>query len=124
MKDFITVRECKGKVQHQKRLLLLNLKQLYLQFKLNHKGIDIGFSKFCSLRPRWCLTVFVSGMHSVCICQIHQNLKFLVSIRLNKAEYKDIMSIFVCNMDSRDCMIHHCEGCPGNEKLVEYLFAV
>lgn len=63
-KDFVSVKIDGERIQMQKRLLLVNLKELYLVFKnkTNHK---IGFSKFCELRPKWCLPVNSAGMHSV-----------------------------------------------------------
>ena len=38
----------------------------------------IGLSKFCELRPKWCVTVLSSGTHSVCVCNQYQNTKLLV----------------------------------------------
>ena len=38
----------------------------------------IGLSKFCSLRPKWCVTISSSGTHSVCVCTVHQNTKLIV----------------------------------------------
>ena len=73
-KDFVTVQTDQVKVQKQKRMLLVNLKELYLEFKKKHENAKVGLSKFCSLRPRWCVTVDSPGAHSVCVCEIHQNL--------------------------------------------------
>ena len=51
-KDFVSI----GRNQHaQKRLLLCNLHELYSTFKSKHPNVKIGFSKFCSLRPKWCI---------------------------------------------------------------------
>ena len=36
----------------QKRLILCNLKELFEAFKEKHPDTKIGFSKFCSLRPK------------------------------------------------------------------------
>ena len=72
-KDFISISR---NVHKQKRLLLCNLKELYAMFKLRYSTVKIGFSKFCTIRPKWCIMVDSSGSHSVCICAIHQNVKF------------------------------------------------
>ena len=50
-KDFVSI----ARNQHiQKRLILCNLKELYVMFKEQHLNVKIGFSNFCSLRPKWC----------------------------------------------------------------------
>ena len=51
-KDFVSVINSEGKREHvQKRLLLANLRELYLHFKEKSGDEDNGFSKFCELRP-------------------------------------------------------------------------
>ena len=77
-KEFVSVK-IDGVTQHkQKRLLLCNLKELHIEF-LKSTHLQIGFSKFCQLRPKWCITVnSESGIHSV--CEIHQNVKRLTTV--------------------------------------------
>ena len=58
-------------ILQQKRLLLC-------AFKKQHPEIKISFSKFCSLRPKWCILVERSGTHSVCVCAIHQNVSLML----------------------------------------------
>ena len=65
-KDFVTVKLSGARTQMQKRLLLINLKELYVAF-VQATDNRIGFSKFCSLRPKWCVPVTRAGMHSVCL---------------------------------------------------------
>ena len=62
-----------------KRLLLCNLKELYATYRCTYPENKIGFSKFASLRPKWCTLVGSIGSHSVCLCAIHQNLKLMLS---------------------------------------------
>ena len=57
------------------RLILLRLKELYIEFKKTYRNYKIGFSKFCELRPKLCITVNSSGTHCVCVCTYHQNAK-------------------------------------------------
>ena len=118
-KEFVSVKIDGKKTHMQKRLLLINLKELYLQFsKLGHK---IGFSKFCQLRPRWCVTVdSASGVHSVCVCQIHQNAKLLAAAVPGNIDYKEMLAKTVCDMENRDCMLHSCDNCPGVENFKEH----
>ena len=57
-----------GKNVHvSKRLILCNLKELYTAFKGKHTDLKISFSKFASLRPKWCITVGTKCTHSVCM---------------------------------------------------------
>ena len=67
--DFVSI----GSKQHmQKRLLLCKLKELHSAFKKKHVDVKIGFSKFCSLRPKWCVLAGAAGTHSVCVCKTKQ----------------------------------------------------
>ena len=81
-KDCISV----NGIKHQKRLLLVELKELYRLFKEDHPDKKIGFSKFCSLRPRWCILTGSSGTHNVCTCKQHENVKLLCEVM--DADYK------------------------------------
>ena len=67
MKNFVSVTKDSVKRKHQKRLLLLNINQLFLEFKKEHPTVKIGFSKFRELRPKWVNTVSLSDMYSVCV---------------------------------------------------------
>ena len=79
MKDFIIVRNESGeKEKVQKRLLLLNLKELYQFFKEEHPDAEIGFTKFSILRPKHCVLAGSSGTHSICVCSYHQNVKLMI----------------------------------------------
>ena len=93
-KDYISI---KGE-QRQKRLLLCNLRELYAEFKGKYPDILIGFSKFASLRPKWCVSVGASGTHSVCVCTHHQNAVLLISSYSWKVTYKDLMSNVKCDI--------------------------
>ena len=74
-KDCITV----DGVKVSKRLLLVKIEQLYRKFKDKHPDLKIGLSKFCSMRPKWCVLVGSKGTHSVCTCIQHENTKLLAS---------------------------------------------
>ena len=67
MKDSVSVTKDSVKTKHQKRFLLLNIKELFLEFKKEYPTVKIGFSKFYDVRPKWVKTVNHSGMHSVCV---------------------------------------------------------
>ena len=107
------------KIHKQKRLLLSNLSELYSAFKEKYPDLKIGFSKFCSLRPKWCKIIGSSGSHSVCVCTIHQNT--VLACHALNLNYKVLISKVVCNPESKICMIHRCPKCPGKDDLLQYL---
>ena len=73
-KEFVKIND--KKEHKQKRLLLLNLKELHIE--LLQFGQSIRFPKFCQLRPKWYITVdSSSAVHSVCVCETHQNCKLI-----------------------------------------------
>ena len=109
-KDCVSI----GKNVHvSKRLILCNLKELYTAFKDKHPDLKISFSKFASLRPKWCITVGPKGTHSVCMCTAHQNVKLLSSSVNLSNGYHELLERLVCDRNSKECMIHCCESCPG-----------
>ena len=117
-KDFVSL----GRNQHaQKRPLLCNLHELYSAFKKKHPDAKIGFSKFCSLRPKWCILTGASGTHSVCVCSQHQNAVLLVDAINWSFSYKDLMNFIVCDIDDRECMVHRCPKCPGKDALIDFV---
>lgn len=64
------------KTQKQKRLTVYcNINDLYKKFKEAFPNEKIGQIKFQTLRPRECISVRKSGIHNVCVCKIHQNVK-------------------------------------------------
>ena len=89
----------------QKRLILCNLKELYEAFKSAYPQLKVGFSKFCSLRPKWCILAGATGTHSVCVCSIHQNTILMVNALDVKVTHNDLMSYLVCSPDNRECML-------------------
>ena len=123
-KEYITVRDGTIKEQKQKRLLLANLRELYLEYKHKNPSDKVGFSTFCELRPKWCIPVTAPGMHSVCVCEHHQNVKLLTAAIPGKQDYKNILSKLVCSLENRTCMLHLCELCPGKIVVQDYLAEV
>jgi len=88
------------------------LNELFAAFKLKHPEIKLGFSKFCSLRPKWCILAGAAGTHSVCVCVVHQNMKLLLAtVRL---DYQDFIQYLVCDTENQNCMIRRCKDCPND----------
>ena len=63
----------------QKRLVLGNLKEIYDKFRKENPDSQISLSKFCTLRPAHCILANSGGTHTVCVCPIHENMKFMAS---------------------------------------------
>ena len=89
-KDFVTI---KKNVHKQKRFLLCNLHELYVLFTEQNPVLKIGFSKFCSLRPKWCVTVGSTDPLSVCVYTIHQNANVLVNATKTGHTIKQLMEM-------------------------------
>ena len=62
-------------------------------------------------------------MHSVCVCQIHQNVKLLTHV-LPSTDHKYLLSLMVCDVGSRNCMLRSCENCPGVEFVRDHVAAL
>ena len=84
---------------------LYNLQELYTAFKEKHPNVNIGFSKFCALRPKWCLLVGSRMSHSVCVCSAHQNVMLLVDAMDWNVTYKDLIKKIVYNPKSNKLLI-------------------
>ena len=104
-KDYVSI--AKG-VRKQKRLVLCNLREMYAAFKEKYPNVKLGFSKFCTFRPKWCVLAGSSGTHSVCVCSIHQNAILLVDAIDWDITYKDLISKMVCRFTRKECMMHRC----------------
>ena len=97
-KDYVSL----GKKQHiSKRLILCNLKELYAAYKFKYSNNRVGFSKFCSLQPKWCVLAGPKGTYSVCVCKIHQNVKLMLSAIGLKKSYNETIEMIVCSRESK-----------------------
>lgn len=105
----------------QKVLILVNLNELYAAYKFEHPSIKIGFSKFCMLRPKWCVLAGSAGTHFVCICTIHENVSLLLHACSIEEHYRELIDKLVCSKDNRDCMLRHCPECPSSVNLKSFI---
>ena len=103
-KECFTVKVDRQKEKFQKHLLLLNIREVFLEFKKVNPDVQTGFSKFCELQPKYIVNVNSSGMHKVCVCDYHQNVKLMLLYLPVKIDYKDVICKAVCNIDTRNCM--------------------
>jgi len=108
-------------VYAQKRLLLCNIDELYALFKSENPNVAISRSMFFSLRPKQCVTVSAPGAHSVCVCTHHQNVNLMAKSSMTGKDYKEFMAMIVCDVQSKDCMLHGCPSCPGVSVIEDYL---
>lgn len=67
------------KIHKQKWLVLWNLKELYIKYKYEHLNEKVGFSKFTEIRLKWCVLAESSGIHTVCVCVLHKNMKLMLN---------------------------------------------
>ena len=94
-----------------------------LTVQKRYPKIKIGFSKFCTLWPKWRVLASSSGSHSVCVFVIHQNVFLMVDAMNNDRTYKDSMAMIVCDLENKTCMLHGCSNCPGTEKLRSFFIS-
>ena len=113
-KDYVRIQ--KG-VHKQKRLVLCNLHELFVAFRERNTDVKIGFSKFCTVCPKWCVIAGSSGTHSLCVCTTHQNTILLVDVLNWEVTYKDLVNKVVCDPSNCECMMH----CPGTNTSPKFL---
>lgn len=70
------------KISVQKRLLLVDLRELYTNYKQLNLNAAVAFSTFCKLRPKNVILPGKSGSHIVCVCTIHENVKMMLEARI------------------------------------------
>lgn len=101
------------------RLILCNLAEFYGHFCSAHPEFasKIKLAKFCELRPKFCKTVTTTGAHSVCVCTIHQNFKFMVEKIPTISHYTDVLKLLVCDLNNEACAMSKCDDCPGTAKV-------
>ena len=73
-KDYVSVSKGVHKQNFTTFKSLCNLQELYTALKEKHPNVTIGSSKFCSLRPKWCVMAGSRMTCSVCVCSAHQNV--------------------------------------------------
>ena len=92
-KDYISVSKEVHKQKFATWKSLCNLQELYTAFKEKYPNVNIGFSKFCALRPKWCVLAGSKMTHPVCICSAHQKFVFLVDAVDWDLTYKDLIKL-------------------------------
>ena len=60
-------------------------------------------------------------MHTVCVCEQHQNAKLLVAAFPEQLDNNNILSELVFNLNEKNCMLHSCNQCPRRPQLQKAL---
>ena len=81
----------------------------------------INFSTFALLHPKWCIPVGAAGTHNICVCTYHRNVKLMLVVMNLCHNYRQIMEMCVCDVDSNDCMMGHCDDCLNPSVLKSFL---
>lgn len=115
--DFVVVWENGIKEKRQKHYLTMYLREAFCILKELNPNIQIGFSKFCSLRPKNVLLIKDTPSDQ-CKCMIHEN--FMYKVKGLKQNYSnDWWSKILCDpsLDSK-CWNNECESCSDGKKLL------
>ena len=116
-KDSVIIKENGKKLKLQKRHLMWSLKETFGLFQKEDPQVKIGFSKFCSLRPKnVLLQAFMP--RQVCLCQYHDNVKLLCECLTKEIQSFPSYSAafvdnFVCDSNKEECMMYKCGSCPA-----------
>ena len=120
-KDYLSV----SKGVHKQKLgnlqSLYNTQELYTAFKEKHPFVNIGFSKFYALIPKWCDLAGYKMTNSVCICITHQNVMLLVDAIDWDLKFKDLIKKIIYNPESNKCIMDWCKSCPSTATLKHFL---
>lgn len=101
MKNVKSVKQPSGKrLKIQKRLLLINIKELYTEYKKKYSSVGAvcKLSVFFDHRPAYVINVGASGTHSVCVCLYHQNVKLMLDAAGFMNERHHLMDKLVCSV--------------------------
>lgn len=121
-KDYKTVLVGNKRTAVQKRLLMMDMRELYASYKKINPDVKIGYSTFLKLKPKHIILPGASGTHAVCVCTKHENVKMMLdAIGIKKltlncetpiSDYKDCLRLLTCENPSRKCHFNQCEECP------------
>lgn len=124
------------RVHVQKRLLP---KETYALFCEEFSNVKIGLSKFQELKEKNIILPSAKGVHKVCVCTHHQNVKLMLEssgllkndpLNLVKdsenLSFKSYLGLLVCKDPKPDCFENNCENCfnkdnsADKDNLLEY----
>ena len=112
----------------QVRNLFCSLAETYALFKEEHPEVNVGLTKFKSLRPKHVL--FSSQMpHNVCLCKYHENFSLsqeaLHKLNDDFAAYShETANRLVCADPSYRCWANECMKCCDGKKFLATFNAI
>lgn len=129
-KDFKTIMVGNKRTAVQKRLLLVDLRELYSSYKEIHPDKKVGFSTFCKLRPKNVILMGASGTYAVCVCTQHENVKMMleaidiknVPVDNPMKDYRDCLKMIMCKNPLTKCHLHKCDECPGVQSFYDKIY--
>lgn len=133
LKDTISIKLSDGTRQNfQKRLLLAPLGELHKQY-LELCGNDeesISLTSFRKNQPKQCIYTKDSSAMNVCVCMIHENMKFMIDALKKKDCFensdteKDLKTLLIkkitCTESTEACLLRSCDQC-NSENMVEFV---
>ena len=69
------------------------MQELYTAFKEKQSNVNIGFSKFCALTPKWCVLAGSKMTHSLCVYSAYQNVVLLADAMDWDLTHKDLIKL-------------------------------
>lgn len=120
-KETISVKTQTGREVHQKRFLIMNIREAHALFLDENPEVAIGKTKFHDLRPQHVLS---SGKKSqeVCMCIYHENIQMLLSgMKVicpelpSNAEVLAKESVCAFDQDHITCIDRSCLLCSAEE---------
>lgn len=117
IKDVITVWQEGKKEKLQKHYMTMFLHEAFSVFKEENQEVKIGFSKFCSLRPKNVLLLKETPAEQ-CKCRLHEN--FIMKLKALKYTYNnDFWKNLLCD-DSLNspCWQNLCENCSEGKRML------
>lgn len=126
MKEYVSIKDDNGQtIKVQKKILIYNINELYNNYVKQNQHTSVpSLPFFAQLRPKQCVFADAPGMHNVCVCAIHQNIKLKLSAVKLTINYKELIAAGVCFADQKNCMLHECDECPKADGIRHYLSSV
>ena len=104
---------------NQPLLVLCSLHEMFVAFKERNPDVKIGFPKFCTICPKWCVIAGSSGTHLECV-HTNQNTILLVDALNWEVTYKDLVNKIVSDPPSCECIMHRCTNYSGTNTLRKF----
>ena len=136
MNDKISVKENGTRRKKQKQLLKSTVEECYEKFRKENSDIQVGFSKFASIRPQECILVGSNkDVQKVCCCVHCDNPEMLITSSIvgelnvfrglidenlqEKVTARNILKKLVCKNPTDDCWLSSCKDCQNNAALLQ-----